>query len=30
MIRGDEGTNPWMRLNVTVNWPEELRRRGGR
>jgi Tol biopolymer transport system component len=27
MVRGDEGANPWMQLNVTVNWFEELRRR---
>jgi len=30
MVRGEEGTNPWMQLNVTVNWFEELRRRAGR
>ena len=27
MVRGDEGTVPWMQLNVTVNWFEELRLR---
>jgi hypothetical protein len=30
MVRGEEGTSPWMQLNVTVNWFEELRRREGR
>jgi len=30
MVRGDEGANPWMQLNVTVNWFEELRRHAGR
>ena len=30
MIRGDDGTNPWMQLNVEVNWFEELRARAGR
>jgi len=30
MVRGDEGRNPWMQLNVMVNWFEELERRGRR
>jgi Tol biopolymer transport system component len=27
MVRGDEGASPWMNVNVTVNWFEELRLR---
>ncbi len=27
MVRGDEGTRPWMQLNLTVNWLEALRDR---
>jgi hypothetical protein len=26
MVRGEDGTNPWMQINVVVNWFEELRR----
>ena len=30
MVRGDDGPDPWMQLNVTVNWFEELKRRAAR